>query len=136
MSRLLLKRSQLAPGDVVLTITGTYGVAAVVPEDLGNANINQHSVKIDLGDKVLPEYLSVFLNSRLCRPQFDRAVTGSSRFALDYTAIRKLRILYPPQHAEQRRLAKNVSRKLTKARALRRDADALDAAVLEPFADE
>ena len=78
-----LSRSQLQHGDVVFTITGSYGNAAVVPANLGPANINQHSVRIRVNrDRVKPEYLAAFLNSSLCRPQVDRAATGSSRPAL------------------------------------------------------
>lgn len=127
----LLKRSQLHAGDVVLTITGTYGTAAVVPPDFGEANINQHSVKFTVGEDVLPEYLSVFLNSALCRPQFDRAVTGSTRLALDYEAIRTLRVLYPPDKEEQRAIASAVAMQLQRASTLRREAGALDATVAD-----
>ena len=88
-----LKRSQLRESNVVLTITGTYGNAAVVRSDLPPANINQHSVRIVVNDQITPDYLAVFLNSGLCRPQMDRAVTGSSRLALDYTAIKNLLVL-------------------------------------------
>jgi hypothetical protein len=122
----LLKRSQLHEGDVVLTITGTYGIAAVVPSDFGLANINQHSVRIRVNqDKIIPEYLCVFLNSDLCRPQFDRAVTGSSRFALDYPAIRNLRILYPPDKKDQHEIADDIMRRLAESSELRRRADAI-----------
>jgi restriction endonuclease S subunit len=118
-----LKRSRLKKGDVVLTVTGTYGVAAVVPPDFGDANINQHSVKMETGPKIDPEYLSVFLNSTLCRPQFDRAVTGSSRLALDYTSIRNLRIAYPESINEQQIVAQSVIDKLSQAAVLQKDAD-------------
>lgn len=65
----LLKRSQLQKDDVVLTITGTYGIAAVVPPDFGPANINQHSVRIRVNQKeILPDYLCVFLNSESLPP--------------------------------------------------------------------
>lgn len=122
----LLKRSQLHEDDVVLSITGTYGIAAVVPIDFGPANINQHSVRIRVNDDdIIPEYLCVFLNSNLCRPQFDRAVTGSSRFALDYPAIRNLRILYPPDKKEQRRIADDIMKQLAESSKLRRRADAI-----------
>ncbi len=121
----LLKRSQLYTGDVVLTITGTYGIAAVVPDEFGPANINQHSVKLELGDEILPDYLSVFMNSDLCRTQFDRAVTGSSRLALDYPAIRNLRILYPASHSEQRKMATLVLGKMDRVAALRKEAEAV-----------
>ncbi len=124
-----LKRSQLNEDDVVLTITGTYGIAAVVPPNFGPANINQHSIKIQVNkEKIIPEYLCVFLNSALRRPQFDRAVTGSSRFALDYPAIRSLRIPSPPpppDKMEQRKIANDIIQRLTESSELRRKADAI-----------
>ncbi len=126
-----LKRSQLKAGNVVLTITGTYGIAAVVPPDFGEANINQHCVRIDVGDAVLPEYLCVFLNSKLCRPQFERAVTGSSRPALDYGAIREIEVLLPPDEKEQRRVADQALDQLKRATSLREEADALCKSVSE-----
>lgn len=110
---------------MVLTITGTYGVAATVPAGFGPANINQHSVKMEIGGRILPEYLTVFLNSDLCRPQLDRAVTGSSRLALDYPSIRNLRILFPADKNEQLRLSMAVLEKLNQASALRTQADAI-----------
>jgi type I restriction enzyme M protein len=123
----LLRRSQLAEGDVVYTITGTYGVAAVVPLGFGEANINQHSVRIRVKtDEVTPEYLSAFLNSNLSRPQVDRAVTGSSRLALDYKAIRELRILLPPR-SEQVAIASAVVQQLSQATELRTQANSLEA---------
>jgi type I restriction enzyme, S subunit len=122
----LLKRSQLYEGDVVLTITGTYGIAAVVPNDFGPANINQHSVRIKVNDdEITPDYLCMFLNSDLCRSQFDRAVTGSSRFALDYPAIRNLRIMYPPDKKEQLRVAGGLMARLAESSELRRQADVI-----------
>ena len=104
-----LARSQLQPGDVVFTITGSYGNAAVVPDNFAPANINQHSVRIRVDrDRVKPEYLAAFLNSSLCRPQVDRTATGSSRPALDYRSVRQLRILVPSQ-AEQDAIIKKVT---------------------------
>ena len=120
-----LLRSQLRESDVVFTITGSYGVAAVVQKGFPPANINQHSVKIEVNDEIMPEYLSLFLNSALCRPQLDRAVTGSSRPALDYKAIKNLRILYPPDKKTQKTLVDDAFEKLEKAASLRCEADAM-----------
>jgi len=91
-----LKRSQLKPHDVILTITGSYGMSAVVPENMIEANINQHLVKLEIyEDKIHPVYLSFFLNSELGRIQMDREVTGGTRPALDYPAIKSLFVVYP-----------------------------------------
>ena len=117
-----LKRSKLHHEDVVLTITGSYGIAAVVPRNFGEANINQHSVKMTLGTDILPEYLVAFLNSELCRPQFDRAVTGSSRPALDYTAIRNLQVLVPQKRSDQKEIIGELRNKLKRAHNLQNKA--------------
>lgn len=128
----LLKRSQLKSGDVVFTITGSYGIAAVVPNAFGEANINQHSVRIRVNkDTVSPEYLSVFLNSELCRPQIDRAATGSSRLALDYTSVKQLRILLPPEKDEQAKIVNSVTDKLAKANDLRHQSEQLEEQTLQ-----
>lgn len=113
-----LTRSQLQAGDIIFTITGTCGNAAVVPDDFGEANINQHSVRMRVEQCVIkPEYLAAFLNSSLCRPQIDRAETGSSRPALDYHSIRKLRILVPSTIGEQVAIVESTA---TKVRDLKR----------------
>jgi len=106
-----LTRSQLKPHDVLLTITGTYGISAVVPKDVVQANINQHIAKIEVDQsKILPEYLSLYLNTSLCKSQMDRAVTGSSRLALDYPAIRSLKIICPRNLTKQRHIVDEIKK--------------------------
>ncbi len=127
----LLKRSQLKAEDVVFTITGSYGIAAVVPENFGEANINQHSVRIRVNQDIIPDYLSAFLNTQLCRPQIDRAATGSSRLALDYTSIRELKVLLPTNKDEQADIVKTVVEKLNQANALRVQSEQLESQTLQ-----
>lgn len=83
----ILKRSRLNRGDMLLTITGAYGKAAVVEQDLENANINQHSVKIETKD-INPYFLATFINSKYGQLQCDKKITGVTRPALDYQVIR------------------------------------------------
>lgn len=121
-----LKRSQLKADDILLTITGSYGLAATVPKDLGDANINQHVVKMETDkSRIEPQYLVYFLNSSVSRSQMDRSVTGSSRLALDYKAIRSLSIACPTDIEEQKGLVGSANRfradaqdRLNKARSL------------------
>jgi len=112
-----LRRSKLKPRDVLLTITGTwgptgnYGVAAVVPDTVGEANINQHSVKIELDETIIdPYYFAQFINSELGRTQIFRAVTGSTRSALSYPTIKALMILVPKDISFQKEIASKVNR--------------------------
>lgn len=105
-----LKRSQLKPSDVLLTITGvTYGLSSIIPENFPDANINQHIVRIRVNtDIVLPSYVMYFLNSKFGKIQMDRNVTGSTRPALDYKAIKQLVILYPKELSTQESIVKEI----------------------------
>lgn len=129
----LLKRSMLREQDVILTITGTYGIAAVVPPGFGEANINQHCVRIAVNNLVTPEYLAVFLNSSLCRAQMDRAVTGSSRLALDYTSIRKLMVLLPPTRKEQDKIATWVKGQINQSQSLLKEVSQIETSLSDVF---
>mgnify|MGYP002744079560 CR=1 FL=1 len=96
-----LARSRLCEGDVVLTITGSYGKAATVPRELAGANINQHSVKIEV-QGVRPHFLATFLNSKFGRLQSDKHVVGVTRPALDYSAIRSFLVPRFPDEMQRK----------------------------------
>ena len=88
-----IKRTRLKERDVLLTITGvSFGKSAVVPKELSNANINQHSVKITLDKNLNPYFLSTFLNCSFGKLQSDKNVVGVTRPALDYDVIKNFNI--------------------------------------------
>jgi restriction endonuclease S subunit len=89
-----LKRSQLAPNDVLITITGRIGTSAVVTDELKKANINQHIVRMRLESKdINPFYLAAFLNSVGGRLQTEREAYGTTRDALPYYCLARIRVL-------------------------------------------
>jgi len=119
-----LSRSRLAAGDVVMTITGRVGNAAVVTQDILPANINQHIVRLRIvGKDVLPVYLAAFLNSSVGLALTNRRVTGGTRIALDYDAIRNVPIPKPVLKIQEA-IAAEVTRRRTAARRLRAEAAA------------
>ena len=92
----LLERSRLAAGDVLMTITGRVGSAAVVSEEHLPANINQHIARLRVDpQRCRPEFLSEWLNCPAGLELSNRYVSGGTRVALDYGAIRSLRVLLP-----------------------------------------
>ena len=92
----LLERSQLDAGDVLMTITGRVGSAAVVGEEHLPANINQHIARLRVNTKrCRPESLSEWLNCPAGLELSNRYVSGGKRAALDYGAIRSLRMPLP-----------------------------------------
>ncbi|MFQ3618757.1 MAG: restriction endonuclease subunit S [Cyanobacteriota bacterium] len=92
-----LKKSQLQPGDLLLTTKAVIGVSAVVDENLGDCNISQNLVLIRLKEDINPNYVSVFLNSRLGRMQTETAATGPNQKYLNFERIYDLKITLPPR---------------------------------------
>ena len=91
-----LRRSQLADDDVLMTITGRVGSSAVVRDCHLPANINQHLARMRIDTELCrPEFLSEWLNCTTGLELSNRYVSGGTRAALDYDAIRKIRVPLP-----------------------------------------
>ena len=124
----MLKRSQLKTDDLVFTITGRIGSVAVVPDSF-EGNINQHSVRFHLKDQITnitinPYYIAAFLNSELGKSLSIREVTGGTRPALDYKALKSLKIILPPIEL-QNEIVAEIKKRLAKVAELTRGADAI-----------
>ena len=124
----MLKRSQLKKDDLVFTITGRIGSVAVVP-DIFEGNINQHSVRFHLKKQITnttinPNYVAAFLNSELGKSLSIREVTGGTRPALDYKALKSLQIILPSIEIQDK-IVTEIKNRLAKAEELRREADAI-----------
>jgi type I restriction enzyme S subunit len=104
-----MKRSQVSPGDVLLNITGaSIGRSTWVPNDFGQANVNQHVCIIRVAPPFVPAYLSTFLNSPLGQDQIFATESGVTREGLNYAQIRQLVVPVAPLN-EQERLVKKFS---------------------------
>jgi len=141
----LLARTMLEAGDLLMTITGRIGTAAVVPATILPANINQHIVRIQLdSERVEPQFVADWLNSPAGTSLSNRGVTGTTRIALDYTAVREISLPLPPVDV-QRQLVREMDaarqvrqRKLAEADGLLAGLDAylLDQLGLTPPAED
>lgn len=90
----LLKRSQVAEGDLLVKITGVgrMAIASVAPEGFVG-NTNQHMVVIKTGDAVVSKYLARYLNLDIIERIASRHSTGGTRPALDYPSLKNLPII-------------------------------------------
>ncbi|WP_332877477.1 hypothetical protein [Massilia sp. S19_KUP03_FR1] len=93
-----LARSRCAADDIIFTITGYPGTAALVTEEDIPVNINQHSVRFNIKDGIESGYVCAALNSRFLKYQVDRLAIGGTRDALDYPSVGRL--LIPRYEAE------------------------------------
>jgi restriction endonuclease S subunit len=116
-----LKRSKLKPKDLIFTITGRIGTVAVVPEDFGEGNINQHSVRIHLIEGVNEKYIASFFNTPFGRSLSLRGVSGGTRIALDYEAIKSI-VIPLPSLSIQERIVNEIQKRREKAKRLKEEA--------------
>ena len=120
----LLERSQLKLDDVLMTITGRIGSTSVVNQEVLPANINQHIVQIRPDkSQIEPKYLADYLNSNIGRAFSNRGVTGTTRVALDYSAVSSIPLLLPPIETQTKLVAElETAREFRRSKLAQADA--------------
>ncbi|WP_404345199.1 restriction endonuclease subunit S [Vreelandella venusta] len=108
-----LKRYEVFPGDVMVTIMGTVGRCCVVPDGVGKAISSKHVWTITLDkDKYVPELLCWQINyANWVKQQFKNESQGGVMDSISSGTLKNLVIPVPPIE-EQRKIVK-VYRGLT-----------------------
>ena len=84
-------RSALLKGNVLLSIVGSIGNASAVIDDvLGNTDRNVATIKNINNNRILPNYLSVFLNTKFGKYQTNRLSTGNNQPFLNLINVKSL----------------------------------------------
>jgi type I restriction enzyme S subunit len=104
-----LARSQIKPGDVLVSIAGTIGRAAVVPEGAPPLNCNQAVAIVRPAPQVFRSYLRLWLEGADAQRQMRTATVTGTISNLSLSQVGNLEIPLPPM-SEQRRIAKVLDR--------------------------
>ena len=91
-----LKGFTVKPDDILITMMGTLGKVAIVPQDIGTAIISSHLLKITLDhNKLLPFYLYYFLKTHFVFRQIIRESRGVVMGGLNTGIIKNILVIIP-----------------------------------------
>ncbi|MBA4801827.1 MAG: restriction endonuclease subunit S, partial [Euryhalocaulis sp.] len=113
-------RTRLVGGDILISITGDVGMLGLIPEDFGDAYINQHTAMVRPMPEMKGRYLPELFRAPFAQDQFNAPQRGiKNSFRL--TDVTQFVVPLPPL-AEQHRIVAKVD-------ALMALCDRLEAAV-------
>jgi len=126
----VMKRSEIKPGDLLMTITGNIGRVARAPISFPSANINQHIARIRIQDetKVSIDYVYHCLKHDGYVTHYRAILTGQAYPQISLQQVRETPIALPPL-PEQKKIAAIlttvdekldvISRQITTTRSLK-----------------
>ncbi|HFG2028773.1 TPA: restriction endonuclease subunit S [Vibrio cholerae] len=97
-------RTQIVPGDILLTIVGTIGRAAVVPIDAPKF-VLQRSVAV-IKTSLIPEFLVYYLASPSCTSYFEANGKGTAQKGIYLGKLAEMPIVVPSLEEQRRIVAK------------------------------
>ena len=99
-------RTQLEPGDLLISITGDVGMLGLIPDGFGEAYINQHTAMVRPVKEMKGRYLAELFRSPFAQDQFNAPQRGiKNSFRL--TDVTEFVVPLPPL-AEQHRIVAKV----------------------------
>lgn len=108
-------RSVVDYGDLLITIGGYVGTAAVVPSTMCGANINQHIARVSLKEQDAdPFFYWAFVESKPGKKLLERWVSGTVQAGINLTDLKRLSIPWPKIE-----LQRAIGNKVRKAERLR-----------------
>jgi len=103
------KRTSLQSGDILISITAELGKIGWVPNNFGEAYINQHTalVRLEL-EKVESKYIAYLLSSKTMNHKINRLNDSGAKAGLNLPTIRSIPLVLPPL-PEQQKIAQILS---------------------------
>lgn len=131
-----LKRSEVKPGDVVITKTGWLGNAAVIPSNVPVANIRADLAGVVFYENVdvTPQYLATFIDSPIGKKLCARMTSGSTRQRIVIKNIKQIKIPVPSSKFQES-FVQEVAKRRMEAEKLQKKANEIFASADEKAAE-
>lgn len=96
------KKTEIYPKDLVMTVRGTIGKVAIIPEELKIANISPNLIFLRPKNLFQSVFLAVVLNSKIGQSQIERIISGSVQGTITVPDIESIKIPIPSQLFQQK----------------------------------
>jgi len=90
------ERASLVPGDVLLSIRGTYGRVVQVPEALTGGSITQDTARLAFVGPIDPSFACVYLRSPYAQAYFKKVARGVAVKGVNIGDLRTMPFPIPP----------------------------------------
>lgn len=102
------QRTSLEPGDVLISITADLGIVGVIPEDFGEAYINQHIALVRPNANIInARFLGHFLAAPASQNRLSTLNDAGAKAGLNLPTIRGLPVMLP-ERSEQDAIAERL----------------------------
>lgn len=116
------KRTQLQPNDVLVSITADLGSIGLVPDDIGEAYVNQHIAMIRFQNPVQGEFMAWYLRSDYGQKDLLKNKRGGGKLGLGLDDIRNSRVPVISD-VEAIRIVGNIEARLSVCDSIEKTAD-------------
>lgn len=114
------KRTRLSEGDLLVSITADLGMVGIVPQDLGEAYVNQHVALARVGSDFDPRYVGWYLISPAGQRELTRFRRGATKAGLGLPDIRSVTAPKLPL-GEQAAVFEDIERRGSVQEAMRQE---------------
>ena len=116
------KRTQLQPNDVLVSITADLGSIGLVPDDIGEAYVNQHIAMVRFLNPVQGEFMAWYLRSDYGQKDLLKNKRGGGKLGLGLDDIRDSRVPIVSD-AEAIRIVANIEARLSVCESIEKTVD-------------
>ncbi len=116
------KRTQLQPNDVLVSITADLGSIGLVPDDIGEAYVNQHIAMIRFQNPVQGEFMALYLRSDYGQKDLLKNKRGGGKLGLGLDDIRDSRVPVVSD-AEATSIVENIEARLSVCDSIEKTVD-------------